>query len=93
LSNTSSTSCLALRLIAALYRVIDLWYTLKTAYPKVIRGILGWGGITAAIAVLLKNQWRHVFLWGLLIYVLFYLINYTSAKFILGKVKRPIEID
>jgi len=84
---------LSMRLIAAMYRVLDLWYTIRTAYPRVIRGILGWGGITIAIAVLLGDQWRHVFLWGLIVYGLFYLINFTSAKFVLGKPKRPIEID
>ena len=30
---------LSIRGIAACYRVIDLWYAIGTAYPKVIRGL------------------------------------------------------
>jgi hypothetical protein len=54
--------------LAAFFRIIDLWYTINTAYLKVIRGILGWGGITVAIAVLL-GKWQGAFLWGLCVFV------------------------
>ena len=80
---------LSLRLIAALYGVIDLWYTIKTAYAKVIRGILGWGGITIAVAILLGSQWRGAFLWGIIAFLLFYLINFTLNRIILGQLVRP----
>ena len=43
---------LSMRVLAALYRILDLWYTIGTAYPKVLQGILGWAGAAAAIAVL-----------------------------------------
>jgi hypothetical protein len=54
--------------LAAFFRIIDLWYTINTTYLKVIRGILGWGGITVAIAVLL-GKWQGAFLWGLGVFV------------------------
>ena len=59
---------LSMRMIAALYGIIDLWYTIKTAYPRVIRGILFWGIITTCMLMFL-GQYRYIFLWGLMGYV------------------------
>jgi hypothetical protein len=39
---------LGVRLLAALYAPIDLWYTIRTAWPVVVRRVLGWGAATAA---------------------------------------------
>jgi hypothetical protein len=67
---------LAARTIAALYRVIDLWYAIRREWLRVTRGILGWGG-AAALAVLLTN--RVAFLSGLAFYaVLFVVVSLTS---------------
>ena len=64
---------LALRLIAAVYRVNDLWYAIGKHWPRVLRGILGWGGAMVATAVLLPDRFRSAFLWGALGFVGFYL--------------------
>lgn len=63
---------LSMRLIASLYGIIDLWYTIRTAYPKIIRGILGWGALTVAMDLLLESCYRPAFIWGLCAYVVFY---------------------
>jgi hypothetical protein len=63
----------SIRTIAALYRVIDLWYTIRTEYAKVLRGLLVWCGGTVAIAALLPDRHRPPFLWGLAVYLGFYL--------------------
>lgn len=62
---------LSIRLIAACYRVVDLWYTIRTAYPSVLRGIPGWAGGTLAVAALLGDRHRPALVWGLAAYVLF----------------------
>lgn len=80
---------LALRTVAALYRAIDLWYTIRTAYPQVLRGILGWGGATVAIAVLLPNQRRPAFLLGLLAFVGLYLSLYAVRPFLMRRREPP----
>jgi hypothetical protein len=67
---------MALRTVAAFYRIIDLWYTIGTACPQVLRGILGWGGGTVAIAALLPQSPRAAFVLGLLSFVGFYLTLY-----------------
>ena len=82
---------LSIRVIAALYGIIDLWYTMGTAYPKVVRGILGWGGTSAAIAVLLGDHHRKAFLWGLLAFLLFYLSLYGLRHLFLRRPARNCE--
>lgn len=67
---------LAARTIAALYRVIDLWYAIGREWLRVARGILGWGGATA-LAILLTN--RVAFLSGFAFYaVLFVVVSLAS---------------
>ena len=76
---------LSMRVIAALYRILDLWYTIGTAYPKVVRGILGWAGATVAITVLVSDRHRPAFLWGLAAFVAFYLSLYVLVRLFLRK--------
>lgn len=66
----------ALRTVAALYRMIDLWYMIGTAYPRVLRGMLGWGGVALLTAMVLPDRLRAAFLWGYAGFVLFYLSLY-----------------
>ena len=79
-----------LRLIAAAYRILDLWYTIGTAYPQVVRGILGWGGAAAAAIVWLGDGRRKAFLLGLLAFLLFYLSLYVLRYLVLRK---PAPLD
>ncbi|MBI1968151.1 MAG: hypothetical protein HYS40_09185 [Gemmatimonadetes bacterium] len=76
---------LSLRGIAACYRVLDVWYTIRTGYPRVLRGLLGWGGATVAIAALLGDHHRKAFLSGLVAYLLFYLSLYVLRSLFLRK--------
>jgi hypothetical protein len=66
----------ALRAVAALYRIIDLWYTIGTAYPRVIRGIVGWVATLAVVGLALPDWLRPAFLWGAGSFVPFYLSLY-----------------
>jgi hypothetical protein len=38
---------LGIRLLAALYAPIDLWYTIRTAWPTALRRLVGWSAVTA----------------------------------------------
>lgn len=80
---------LGMRTLAAAYRVIDLWYTIATAWLRVLRGILGWGGATAAIAVL-AGAHRLAFVGGLLGFLLFYLSLFGLRHLLLRK-PAPLE--
>ena len=81
---------LCLRLIAASYRVLDLWYTIRTAYAKVIRGIVGWGGVAAGLAVALEGPRRAAFLFGMLAFLLFYLSLYALRHLV---IRRPAPVE
>lgn len=85
--------CISVQVIAAFYRIIDLWYTMHTAYLKVIQGILVWVGISVIIAVLLGNHWRRAFLWGLILYVPFYLINFMLIQVFIRYRCRPKKTE
>lgn len=65
--------CLSIRGLAALYAVLDLWYAVRRTWPRMVRGLVGWGGITAAAVWLLAPPYRTGFVGGLAGYVLFYL--------------------
>lgn len=82
---------LALRTVAALYRMIDLWYTMRTAYPRVLRGILGWGGITLAIGAVLPRALRPAFLLGVLSFLGFYLSLYVIRLPLLRRRAAPLH--
>ncbi len=77
---------LSIRAIAALYRVIDLWYTIRTAWAKVLRGILGWCGGAVAIALLLPDRYRPAFLWGLAGYLSFYLAAFLLLHLVIPRI-------
>ena len=44
---------LGIRVLAALYAPIDLWYTIRTAWPVALRRTAGWSATTAAAVLLL----------------------------------------
>lgn len=44
---------LGVRLVAALYAPIDLWYTIRTAWPVALRRVVGWSATTAAALLVL----------------------------------------
>jgi hypothetical protein len=76
---------LSMRVIAALHRVADLWYTIATAYVRVAGALIGWGGLTVVIALLLSDRHRAVFLVGLASFVAFYLSVYAVLSLLVRK--------
>ncbi len=59
-------------LLAGLYSVIDLWYTIRTAWPTVLARVLGWTSLNAVVLFLLGGGWRWVFIAGMAAHVLVY---------------------
>ena len=82
---------ICVQLLAALYGIIDLWYTIRTEYPKVIRRILLWSAVAIAIAWLLGDRFRPAFLWGLAVYVVYYPIAYSGLKLFTIRNQRLLE--
>lgn len=64
---------LSIRVLAALHAVRDLWYARRRTWPRMARGLVVWGGITAAAVWWLAPPYRAAFVWGLAGYAAFYL--------------------
>lgn len=81
---------LCMRTIAAVYRILDLWYMIGTTYPRVVRGVLGWGGASAVSAGLAGDLHRGAFLGGLLAFLIFYLSLFCLRHLAL---RRPAPLE
>jgi hypothetical protein len=79
-----------LRLIAASYRALDLWYTIRTAYPAVVLGILAWVAVATVPALWLDGRRRAAVLLGMLAFLAFYLSLYLLRYLV---VRRPAPLE
>ena len=82
---------LSIRMIAALYQVLDLWYRIGTDYPRVIRGVVGWGGAIAASAWLLDAPFRLAFAAGLAAFLVFYLSLFQLRYLLIFALREPAD--
>ncbi|MCI5125822.1 MAG: hypothetical protein D3925_15465, partial [Candidatus Electrothrix sp. AR5] len=73
----------AVQVVAAFYSILDLWYTIRTEYPRIIRGILFWCGTSALIAFLVGDNLRNAFLGGIIFYIPFYVANFFLLQSII----------
>ena len=80
---------LSIRMIAALYQILDLWYRIGTDYPRVIRGVAGWALTISAIAWLLDGTGRMAFASGLVAFLLFYLSLYGLRRLVIMALREP----
>lgn len=76
------------RIIAALYGIIDLWYTIKTAYPKVIRSIVGWSAIAGAVAWLIDTRYCPAFLYGLAAFAIWYVGSFWLTQILINRIRQ-----
>ena len=74
---------LSVQLIAAFYGIIDLWYTIRTVWFKVIRRIALWSIIVIAITLTLGGSYRSAFLWGLVALVVFQIGVFGGMKLLI----------
>lgn len=77
---------LSLRAIAACYRVLDLWYAIRTAYPSVLRGLVVWVGSTVLLILRLEGSHGTAFVAGLLTFLAFQLSLYRLRYLMLRRV-------
>ena len=75
-------------MLGALYGVVDLWYMIGRAWPRVVLRILGWGAAIVAIGLLLEPPYAASFVWGLAAYLVFYLSLFPLFRIYLWAVRR-----
>lgn len=82
---------LSIRMIAALYHVVDLWYRIGADYPRVVRGILGWAVTISAVSWLLDATARVALAAGLVAFLLFYLSLFGLRHLVIAALRQPPE--
>jgi hypothetical protein len=70
---------LSIRLLAALYRIVDLWYRIGTDWPRVAGGIAVWGGATL-LGALAAGHRRAALLWGFAAYAVFHALLHVATR-------------
>lgn len=68
---------LGIRLVAALYGALDLWYTIRTAWLVVLVRTGLWGGAVLVSLFLLNRDLRRVFLLGMALHVLMHVASWV----------------
>ena len=74
---------LCIQLLAALYAPVDLWYTIRTAWPVVVRRVVGWSATTAAALLLLPAGGPR---WALVAGMGLYLIVHVGMWFLASRI-------
>jgi hypothetical protein len=64
---------LSIRMIAALHGVVDVWRMFGKAWPRAVADVVVWAVTTGAIAWLMSGPYRSALVWGLSVYLVFYL--------------------
>lgn len=74
----------AIRLLAALYRIVDLRYRMGSSWPRVVRGVVAWTGATLAVVLLAGRPARTAFLIGLGAYAVFHVGVFVAIRAYVG---------
>jgi hypothetical protein len=78
---------LSIRVLAALYRIADLWYRIGTDWPRVAGRIAAWGGAALLIALAAGHR-RAAFVWGFVSYAVFHALLHVATR---GYVRRRVD--
>ena len=84
---------LSIRMIVALHGIADLWYMIAKAWPRVLAGVLAWGAAIVVIAWLMDRPYQAAFVWGLLIYLVFYLSLLPLVRLYVAGRRTDRDID
>lgn len=71
---------LAIRIIAALHGIVDLWHMTARVWRAAAVNVLLWCLATGAIVWLLHGSNRRALVWGVCIYAVFYLSLLPLAR-------------
>lgn len=82
---------LGIRLLAALYGVVDQWYAIRTAWPVVLRRIMLWS-VLVAVVWLVSGRHRMVFLLGMGAHLLMHVASWHLIVRSFPKEPKPSPI-
>ncbi|MEW5722348.1 MAG: hypothetical protein AB1896_04530 [Thermodesulfobacteriota bacterium] len=79
--------------IAALFGLLDLSYALGRHWPRVLARIITWGGLAAAVALLLPGAYLASYLIGLAVYLVFFIGSAYVLRLMAMKLAEPFRRD
>ncbi len=86
-------SYLSMRMIAALHGPVDVWHLIGKAWPRVAADILVWVAAIAVVAWLMEGTYRTALVWGMAIYLVFYLSLLPLAHLYWARRRSERNID
>ncbi|MEI6209421.1 MAG: hypothetical protein WCP20_21790 [Desulfuromonadales bacterium] len=78
-----------LQMLAAFFRIIDMWYARHREWRCMLKYLLIWNGLAILIFIYLGEPWQRAFLGGVLTYPLFYFTFFAAANFLIVRYKQP----
>jgi len=84
---------LAIRMIAALHGIVDVWHLIAKAWPRVVADVLIWGVTIGVIAWLMHGPYRTALVWGLSAYLVFYLSLLPLMRLYVARRRTDRNID
>lgn len=84
---------LAIRMIAALHGIVDVWHLIAKAWPRVVADVLVWGVAIGVIAWLMHGPYRTALAWGLSAYLVFYLSLLPLMRLYVARRRTDRDID
>jgi hypothetical protein len=84
---------LSIRMIAALHGPVDVWHMIGKAWPRVLADVIVWATAITVIVCLMDGAYRTALVWGLSIYVLFYLSLLPLVRLYVARRRTDRNID
>ncbi len=84
---------LSIRMIAALHGPVDVWQVIGKVSPRVVADVVVWGAVICVIAWLMDGSYRTAFVFGLSIYLVFYLSLLPLARLYWTRRRADRDID
>jgi hypothetical protein len=68
---------IAIRWLAAIHSIADLWYTMRTAWREVLARVTVWSGVAAAAILVVDGGYRAALLAGMAFHGMVFVGTYT----------------
>jgi uncharacterized membrane protein len=83
---------IAIRWLAAIHSIADLWYTMRTAWRGVLARVIGWSGVAAAAILVVEGGYRTALLAGMAFHGVVFVGTYAFIVVVGGLKPRRMPV-
>ena len=83
---------IAIRWLAAMHSIADLWYTMRTTWPVVSARVIGWSGVTATAILVVDDRHRAFLLAGMAFHGIVVVGTYALLVVVGGRKSRQVPV-